>query len=1146
MWNYLILLWDNYIEQGRTKIGVKEDDKFRKLFWNNVGTLWEDFRSYMESTAESTKAQSMCEIGRETDVAKGQMWTAEDMGICEMALIALRFKHGVDLSGNPVRRRHMDEDTEKVDPYMTCILTNIFMKKIMGMNCLKRPGGLWAFNLVHGEVQDVLHQQFGNVECEWKDAGIGGDGSGRDEKDRDLWEVMNRWNEGHKMNLGDGDWGVLGPGCHVEKKAGATLGDGDHSTALTEKVKEEISNVQEDIKVKVSKILKGIGVCSDGDDNCVKKLLEQERDREKNDQDSRSKALGGNGPSQGDVKTSSTARPPRPSRPAAEGGGSQDTKTTSTQAGGSQAGTARTGGNAPATAGNATKPVAAKPATSGTGPGTTSAGGGSGSDGKSGAAAEKGTTTTKQEDCPWKSILEGKSRHVHVLQNYDSDALQKMKTALQAFIDYMQEHTDQMDAYGANCDNSGWDDFDDAHQYKGQTVADVVRCRLMSVALFFANGDNIPRNSRDMDDDKLYERFRCEVANVFGYMLKNQYCKHNPGWKRGVEYAWKTMKNMHKDKDGKIILSGPVMDGRCTQCGYGDNKTQPGIINGDIAEWLVDHGIMEEIGTIEGDMPCEEQWKSYINRKAIEGAPIKKILTPGGIKEMNKVGKHVKEKATRVFEKAKEKVKAEIQTKEKEGGKKPEVPPPKVPEAPTEPIPEKKDENKAPAPSSPSSAGRHDPSTGADGTQPQAPASPVLPARPPPPPPPPPEPARPAEPSEPQGATRAAAPDTNKDSPGSTGKDTPNCTRDLSYESSTNPGLRITISGISPDPVPGCSGTGTTQITTEPAEPAKTSPSVDTTTGNSGDHIPSQKPTASVPSGPNSTPAPDKTHVDGAVVDGGNDDPPPLNPPKPKPNPNPNQSGASGSGSTGQPDASGSSGTGSTGAQNPGSSGPGSAGTGATGTPGTGSSPSGGPSQDNNQQEQPQPPLPSPKPFDPKDLIPYTPAIIPAVVGIGIIAFFLWKYFAYLGQRRRRTYRTIRDVPSPPLDEEILDHLERGDLPPPDYGYAMSRDRQPASISGKGRPPRAHKRTIIELHLEVLNECEVTEWENVKQDYLQIVVEVFARDLERDPIMCSRILDVPTSHAALATHDSTTLHPPTDCAGTDPCPPNEDDPDPWN
>ncbi|KJP89280.1 hypothetical protein AK88_00940, partial [Plasmodium fragile] len=175
-------------------------------------------------------------------------------------------------------------------------------------------------------------------------------------------------------------------------------------------------------------------------------------------------------------------------------------------------------------------------------------------------------------------------------------------------------------------------------------------------------------------------------------------------------------------------------------------------------------------------------------------------------------------------------------------------------------------------------------------------------------------------------------------------------------------------------------------------------------------------------------------------------------------------------------------------------------------------------------------------------------------------------YFAHLA-KRRRTYRTVRDVPSPPLDEEILEHLQRGELPPHDYGYTMIRDRRPASAAERRgqRPPHVNRRTIIELHLEVLNECEAAAWDNVKDDYLHILVEQFARDLERDPTTCISSSDFFTPNDGAVTHHSTTDHSTTDDSTTDysttletltrdqpmdsgsyPSPPNEDDPDPWS
>ncbi|KJP86078.1 hypothetical protein AK88_04269 [Plasmodium fragile] len=376
-----------------------------------------------------------------------------------------------------------------------------------------------------------------------------------------------------------------------------------------------------------------------------------------------------------------------------------------------------------------------------------------------------------------------------------------------------------------------------------------------------------------------------------------------------------------------------------------------------------------------------------------------------------------------------------------------------------------------------------------------------------------------------------------------------------------------------------------------PAEAAPTTPGQKDTEVTTNEQIPPKGESGSASESTASNPdalgtgagvQPEDPDQKNTIVDGGNDDPPPLNPPKPKPNPNPNQSGSSGSfsdadladgvsggevtaGGGGQKDGGAGAGVGG------GTSGSGRAGGGGAtgGEPGAGSVDAGSGSTGH------QPPGssgPGSSPVPPKqneaaggaagavevtpattgggltwdDVKPYTPAIIPAVVGIGVIVFFLWKYFAYLA-KRRRTYRTVRDVPSPPLDEEILDHLQR-DAPPPDYGYTLVRDRRPASAAARRRrgrrPPRVHKRTIIELHLEVLNECDAADWENVQEDYWKIVVEEFARDLQRDGKGYSSFPDAPSTHQGLSgTNVASTVDPPTDSDGTDACSPH--DPDPW-
>ncbi|KJP86480.1 hypothetical protein AK88_03856 [Plasmodium fragile] len=162
---------------------------------------------------------------------------------------------------------------------------------------------------------------------------------------------------------------------------------------------------------------------------------------------------------------------------------------------------------------------------------------------------------------------------------------------------------------------------------------------------------------------------------------------------------------------------------------------------------------------------------------------------------------------------------------------------------------------------------------------------------------------------------------------------------------------------------------------------------------------------------------------DGKTVDnGGTEDPPPLNPPKPKPNPNPDQSGSSGVGGGTEQGTGGGGGTGgsysssgpelppsspgqgtvpsttTTGAPTPSSETLSPQPTGETKPPAT--SPPSGKSQtedrgtklDSPQADQSTPSLWPDVNWE--DLKPYTPALMPAVVGIGVIAFFLWKVSA--------------------------------------------------------------------------------------------------------------------------------------------------------
>ncbi|KJP84994.1 hypothetical protein AK88_05376 [Plasmodium fragile] len=126
----------------------------------------------------------------------------------------------------------------------------------------------------------------------------------------------------------------------------------------------------------------------------------------------------------------------------------------------------------------AAKPVATKDTTATKTRSSRMAPPGAGGNGGKGAAAggqhaNGKTANTEDHECEGDRI------------NKELETLNKV---LAAFVTYMQNNEQNVDAIGANCYNSGWNDFGDGKAYhKEQTVADVVRCRFMTLALFFAN-----------------------------------------------------------------------------------------------------------------------------------------------------------------------------------------------------------------------------------------------------------------------------------------------------------------------------------------------------------------------------------------------------------------------------------------------------------------------------------------------------------------------------------------------------------------------------------------------------------------------------------------------------------------------------------
>ncbi|KJP89999.1 hypothetical protein AK88_00168 [Plasmodium fragile] len=763
-----------------------------------------------------------------------------------------------------------------------------------------------------------------------------------------------------------------------------------------------------------------------------------------------------------------------------------------------------------------------------------------------------------------------------------------IKAELEQFEKYMEDEA--IDSYAANCSNTGYTREGGGKDFFKHNAGDKLMCKLMTGALYFMNENSWRKWRANMvvsNDDELKEYVRCAIVNIFMYILLQSPCRSE----MGVYYAWDTVTQMEG------LMGGLITEGKCKRGVFLNIKTQEFDMEQMIKNWLQNNNTLTE--KFKGP---EVQRICTKSLEALGGAPQDADETDDKI-ELQTQEKHVIEKLRPETTVLVRKVPPQLMQPAPENGV----------STHTSEDDQGSDPRDADMPAPKPAATKPDTSDTAVGRS-QTPASPVLPARPPPPPP---------SPSGKSGDEDAGTKGEKGDQgvagqPGPTAPCVTNVhteTTHSTYDGTHRVGLSISFTNT--DPTSGCSGPGTPGkdgatgpgSSGYPSAPAAAAPKAEAeqepaTTSSSSEAAGCPPPAPSpaentendavqtTPSSPSSTNANGDTGPSGsagekggsgeagntvpAVVDGGNDDPPPLNPPKPKPNPNPNQSGSSSPSGSGAPAAGGAGGgvSGEAGKGGAGAVGGTGGSSGGGGGGGSGSNLSSGsetstpaqgpelsttttvtqtPSSETLSPTSPQSPVqPSPPkagedavahfvpppstPFDPKNLIPYTPAIIPAVVGIGIIAFFLWKYFAYLGKKRRRTYRTVRDVPSPPLDEEILDHLQRDAPPPPAYGYTMV--TQPASTCGRGRPPRVNRRTIIELHLEVLNERESAEWDNVKDDYLQIVVQEFAQDLMRDEETNNNILGVSITKQALSGHNVAS----TESDGTNPLPPPADDP----
>ncbi|ANQ05790.1 SICA antigen [Plasmodium coatneyi] len=125
-------------------------------------------------------------------------------------------------------------------------------------------------------------------------------------------------------------------------------------------------------------------------------------------------------------------------------------------------------------------------------------------------------------------------------------------------------------------------------------------------------------------------------------------------------------------------------------------------------------------------------------------------------------------------------------------------------------------------------------------------------------------------------------------------------------------------------------------------------------------------------------------------------------------------------------------------------------------------------------------------------------------------------YFVMLGKVRKR-YRRAYQVRGPTLEQQIVDHVDDGGP----REYYLVKGRKPRSTPIKRRKKRGgrrrpagrgcgvRRRMIIDIHLEVLDECQKGDLHSTKEGFFEILVQEFmgsnfmkVEDVPKEEVPC--------------------------------------------
>ncbi|OTN67550.1 SICAvar type I [Plasmodium knowlesi] len=120
-------------------------------------------------------------------------------------------------------------------------------------------------------------------------------------------------------------------------------------------------------------------------------------------------------------------------------------------------------------------------------------------------------------------------------------------------------------------------------------------------------------------------------------------------------------------------------------------------------------------------------------------------------------------------------------------------------------------------------------------------------------------------------------------------------------------------------------------------------------------------------------------------------------------------------------------------------------------------------------------------------LTPFLP-LAPVSIGLSAMAYYLWKYFGPLGKGGPRFRRSPAEIRGPSVQEQLLDHVQQDSS----HEYRLVKERKPRSVPTRTkRSGRVNRRTIIEIHFEVLDECQKGDSQLAQNDFLELLVQEF-------------------------------------------------------